>query len=211
MYTHFMGFGWGLSSGTCHQFSAGLKMTPSEAKEPWTDANPSQCLGSLPQKKSIRERPQRWQVTLAEKPQLRSPGYTCTELMCLPKPTLPLLGVCSWNHALQSHLDLLSVRITQTHPAWPTLYKSVQVEGEAHIGPGSKVCPFCLVLIMGDNLGDRDFQQLSMWLGWHLCPKYTKHMDTVPTYPSKVKPGRYDHKFKAGLSYKVRSRSAGTR
>lgn len=38
------------------------------------------------------------------------------------------------------------------------------MKGEAHIGPGSE--PFCLLPIMGYNLGNRDLQPLSMWLGW---------------------------------------------
>lgn len=40
IYTHLMGFCWGLSSGTLLQSSAGFKMKH-EAKRPWTNASPS--------------------------------------------------------------------------------------------------------------------------------------------------------------------------
>lgn len=44
IYTHLMGFCWGLNSGTLLQSSAGFKMKH-EAKRPWTNANPSRCSG----------------------------------------------------------------------------------------------------------------------------------------------------------------------
>lgn len=59
--SHFMGFCWGLSSGTPPQSSAGLQMTH-ETKDPQTDVSPSQCSGSLLQKKKGWEkRVWRWQ------------------------------------------------------------------------------------------------------------------------------------------------------